>query len=121
MSTEDSCSYTGNKDRSSTSSCTSRFAQGSVTGFEDVSVKRIEGLLTALTEQPISVAIDTDSVFFQWCSVVVIQFWCGTNLDHAVLAVGYGTDGRKFCGISSRPLTEVMQQSHSCERSFRNP
>ena len=105
MTTEDTYSYTGNKSRCSTSSCTVGLAQGSVTGFEDVNVNSVEGLMTALTQPSVSVTIDTDSVFFQY-SGVVMQFWCGTNLDHAVLAVGYGTDGSTLCGISSGPLKE---------------
>ena len=49
--------------------------------------------MNALAQQPVSVAIEADSIFFQLYSGGVMQFWCGTKLDHGVLAVGYGTDG----------------------------
>merc|ERR1712196_523285 len=66
---------------------------GSVTGFKDVTVNSVEALMTALAQQPVSVAVEADSIFFQLYSGGVMQFWCGTKLDHGVLAVGYGTDG----------------------------
>jgi len=93
MCTEASYSYTGTKGTCSASSCTVGLAQGSVTGFKDVTVNSVEALMTALAQQPVSVAIEADSIFFQLYSGGVMQFWCGTKLDHGVLAVGYGTDG----------------------------
>jgi len=93
MCTEESYSYTGTKGTCSASSCTVGLAQGSVTGFKDVTVNSVEALMTALAQQPVSVAIEADSIFFQLYSGGVMQFWCGTKLDHGVLAVGYGTDG----------------------------
>jgi len=50
-------------------------------------------LKTALTVQPVSVAIEADEDVFQLYSSGVIKSGCGTNLDHAVLAVGYTTVG----------------------------
>ena len=41
-----------------------RGASGSVTGFEDVTVS-VKFLLDALVQQPVSVAIEADRVFFQ--------------------------------------------------------
>jgi len=81
-------SDTGTKFTSSTSSCTVRLAQGSVTVFSDMTLSSVEALLTASTQPPASVAISTDSAFSQRYSGVVMQFWCGTNLDHAVVAGG---------------------------------
>jgi C1A family cysteine protease len=91
--TESSYSYTGTKGTCSSSSCTVGLALGSVTGFKDVTVNSVEALMDALVQQPVSVAIEADSMFFQLYSGGVMTFWCGTNLDHGVLAVGYGTDG----------------------------
>ena len=68
-------------------------ALGSVTGFKEVTVNSVETLMDAWVQQPVSVAIEADSVFFQLHSGGVMTFWYGTNLDRGVLAAGYGTDG----------------------------
>lgn len=48
-------------------------------------------LLEAVYKQPISVAIEADQNIFQSYSSGVLTATCGTNLDHAVVLVGYGT------------------------------
>lgn len=50
-------------------------------------------LTLALQTQPVSVAIEADSRSFQlYTSGVYTDSGCGTNLDHGVLAVGFGTN-----------------------------
>ena len=49
----------------------------------------------AITKNPVSVAIEADQFAFQSYTSGVITTGCGTNLDHGVLAVGYGTLGGK--------------------------
>ncbi len=49
-------------------------------------------MMTAIAQQPISVAVEADQRAFQLYSSGVFTESCGTNLDHAVLLVGYGTD-----------------------------
>lgn len=50
-------------------------------------------LKTALASGPTLVAIDADSDVFQFYSGGVLNSaQCGTSLDHAVAAVGYGVD-----------------------------
>ena len=61
--------------------------------LKDVTVNNVESLLDALAQQPVSVAIEADSLFFQLYSGGVMMFWCGINLDHGVLALDYGTHG----------------------------
>lgn len=50
-------------------------------------------LKMAVSKQPVSVAIQADKPIFQFYSSGVIDSdSCGTNLDHGVLVVGYGTE-----------------------------
>jgi len=49
-------------------------------------------LRAALAKGPVSVAIEADQFAFQMYTSGVITHGCGKNLDHGVLAVGYGTE-----------------------------
>ena len=60
-----------------------------VQGFMDVNQTET-ALQQALTQQPVAVAIEADGLNFQLYSKGVMSGQCGTNLDHGVLAVGYG-------------------------------
>merc|ERR1712023_196275 len=65
--------------------------EGGVTGYKDISSEA--DLLDAVANTgPISVAIEADQMSFQLYSGGVFTGNCGTNLDHGVLAVGYGTE-----------------------------
>lgn len=52
----------------------------------------------AVAQQPVSVAIEADTRYFQsYKSGILTDAACGTKLDHGVLAVGYGTEnGQKY-------------------------
>merc|ERR1719277_2020003 len=47
-------------------------------------------LKSAIQQGPVSVAIEADQMSFQLYNGGTITSGCGTNLDHGVLAVGYG-------------------------------
>jgi KDEL-tailed cysteine endopeptidase len=53
-----------------------------------------QALRAALAQQPVSVVIEADQLAFQFYSTGVLTTGCGDNLDHAVLAVGYGTNSQ---------------------------
>jgi len=62
-----------------------------VKSFIDVE-NTVQGLMQALVFQPVSVAIEADQRTFQlYKEGVYDDPECGTNLDHGVAAVGYGT------------------------------
>merc|ERR1712241_1566008 len=91
IATEGSYPYTA-RDGSCKSSFTTAIPRGDVTGYTDV--RSESGLLDAVaTVGPISVAIEADQSSFQYYSSGVLTGSCGKNLDHGVLAVGYGTSG----------------------------
>jgi len=64
----------------------------SFTGYRDVQGNDERALMSAVAQQPISVAIEADQPAFQFYKSGVFNAQCGTKLDHGVLAVGYGSD-----------------------------
>jgi cathepsin X len=72
--------------------CAQVLKPGDVSGHTDVD--ETEGALEAAVAQgPVSVAIEADqSVFQHYTSGILTDSACGENLDHGVLAVGYGVD-----------------------------
>jgi len=50
-------------------------------------------LKSAVSRQPVSIAIEADTRYFQlYSGGVITSSSCGTNLDHGVLIVGYGEE-----------------------------
>jgi C1A family cysteine protease len=65
----------------------------SATSHVDVPKNSPEQLKAALMKGPVSVAIEADKpVFQQYTGGILTGSACGTQLDHGVLAVGYGSD-----------------------------
>ena len=62
-----------------------------ISSFDGVSQDSSSALLNAIARQPISVAVDANQIIWQFYSGGVIGGECGTNLNHAVLAVGFDT------------------------------
>jgi C1A family cysteine protease len=62
-----------------------------VSKYTDVKKNDETDLMSAVNIEPVSVAVDAES----WSSYRkgIMSGFCGKQLDHGVLAVGYGTDG----------------------------
>jgi C1A family cysteine protease len=80
----------------------SNVAGSTVTKYTDVAANDA-ALMSALAQQPVSVAIEADQAAFQLYKSGVLTAACGTNLDHGVLAVGYGTytDGTAYYKVKN--------------------
>jgi len=77
-----SCAYNANDS----------YSQIQVTGTVQVQGDSSAALQAAVYQQPIAVSIEADKMYFQTYSsgVLTDAAACGTSLDHAVLATGYG-------------------------------
>ena len=58
--TEDSHSYTSTEGTFKVLSCDVELAPGSITGYKDVSTDNVQTLMTAVAQQPVSIAIEAD-------------------------------------------------------------
>ncbi|XVF02611.1 hypothetical protein REPUB_Repub04eG0189900 [Reevesia pubescens] len=69
-----------------------------IDGYEMVPEKDEKALMKAVANQPVSIAIDAGGKDFQFYSEGVFTGDCGTELNHGVAVVGYGTtmDGTKY-------------------------
>jgi C1A family cysteine protease len=71
----------------------------SISACADVEPNNQLALKTAVAKQPVSIAIEADTRYFQFYSGgVLTSSNCGNELDHGVLIVGYGADesGQKY-------------------------
>jgi cathepsin L len=97
LASESSYPYTATDGSCKTSGFTTAIPQGGVTGYKSVD-QSTDALKSAINVGPVSVAIEADQIAFQLYSGGILKNTgglfgsCGTNLDHGVLAVGYGAD-----------------------------
>jgi len=79
-----------------TGRCNKSLATGNVKdiGYTNIPGESIPQLKAALAKTPVALTIEADQMVFQmYTSGVLDSKKCGTNLDHAVGGVGYGTEG----------------------------
>jgi len=91
-----------------------------LTGTIDVPSRDERALLAAVSQGPVSVTIEADAVFsFYWRGILDNPKCGGTNLNHAVLAVGYGTeDGKDYWKVKNSWGTDYGD--HGYIRMVRN-
>merc|ERR1712050_184830 len=74
-----------------------------LTGFVDVPKNNEVALQAAVASQPVSIGIQANKLPFQlYKGGVLSDPSCGTELDHAVLIVGYGVeDGKSYWKVKN--------------------
>merc|ERR1712137_1312106 len=82
--TEGSYPYKGRGGTCEASSCTVGVPNGDVKGFKDVTADNEQALMSAVQQQPVSIAIEADKSVFQLYKTGVLQGTCGASLDHGV-------------------------------------
>jgi len=83
----------GYKARDSTCKYDSSKATTHMSAYTDVTANSPSQLKAAVAQQPVSVAIDAGPIQFYTGGVFTAS--CGTQLDHGVLAAGYGNESGK--------------------------
>ena len=63
-----------------------------IVNFVDVKPSDDTAMMTAISKQPVSIAIEADQREFQLYKSGIFTGDCGTKLDHGVLVVGYGAE-----------------------------
>ena len=64
-----------------------------MTAINPVKARSVPALLDAITIQPTCVSVNAaDKQFMFYSGGILKTTTCGTNLDHAITAVGYGND-----------------------------
>merc|ERR1711964_218652 len=74
-------------------SCTAAIPEGDVTGYKSVA-KSQSGLSSAVAQQPVSICVQCTSAMQHYKSGVLTG-GCSGQINHAVLAVGYGAENGK--------------------------
>jgi C1A family cysteine protease len=94
-------SGTTGKSGNCVSSCTA-VADSAPTSYTDVKAGSVDDLMSAVSQQPVAIAIQANQLAFQSYKSGVLTGRCGQRLDHGVLAVGYGSlDGVDYWKVKN--------------------
>uniref|UniRef100_A0A9I9CZ95 Vignain n=1 Tax=Cucumis melo TaxID=3656 RepID=A0A9I9CZ95_CUCME len=95
IATENSYPYHGSRGLCRSSRISSPIVK--IDGYESVPENE-DALMQAVANQPVSVAIDAAGRDFQFYWQAIFDGYCGTELNHGVVAIGYGTteDGTDY-------------------------
>ena len=89
IATESAYPYTAKK-----GTCKTVTGSYGVTSYVDVTPKSPTAMMAAVAKNPVSIALSAGTSVFQlYKSGVLNSSACGTTLNHAVIIVGYGTEG----------------------------
>jgi len=87
------CALTEYPYTATSGSCQKCAAVAHISSCSDVKPNDQISLKAAVAQQPVAIAIEADTRYFQsYSSGVLTSASCGTNLDHGVLIVGYGNE-----------------------------
>lgn len=77
-------------------SCKAKTGHVKVTTYHKVTPKSSSQLMAAIAKGPVSVSVNaSSSAFRSYKSGIVNSTSCGTTTNHAILAVGYGSENGK--------------------------
>jgi cathepsin L len=110
---ESEYSYTGKDGTCKASSCGTKY--NDVTSGIDTRITSDSdsAMENAAAAGCVSVAIEADQTAFQYYSSGVLTGTCGTNIDHAVLVVGYGTQsGQEYWKVKNSWGTSWGEQGY---------